>query len=184
MTMILKNKKWIPGQARDDSGLTLVEVIIAMAIFVTSFFVLIDAQNLNIKNSATSKKGTIATILAQQKLNEMLLQYREKPLSEIPEKEEGKFDEKYPSYRWEKTSQDFHYDLSFLVDMANAGKEEEGSEEEEPQSPVMTYLPKISDFIQKSAKEITVTVYWKEGSGERKVTMTTHLFNYKQQVAL
>lgn len=164
---------------KKNNGMTLVEVLIALAIFVTAFFAIIDAQNINIRKSSLAKRSTIATILAQEKLSEMILQYEGKPFSEIAPAEEATFEEPYSQYRWEKTSREFHYDLSFLAEMA---KNKEESEEEE--SPLMAYLPKISEFIQKSSHEITVTVYWKEGSGERRLSLTTHLFNYQTPLPL
>ena len=111
-----------------DAGLTLVEVLIAMSIFVISFLVLVDTQNISLRNSAHSKRMTTATLLAQEKLSEMTLKYKGKSLSEIPEKEEGKFENRHGAYRWEETSRDFKYDLTFLADMAQAaaGGEEEG----------------------------------------------------------
>ena len=163
-----------------DAGLTLVEVLIAMSIFVISFLVLVDTQNISLRNSAHSKRMTTATLLAQEKLSEMTLKYKGKSLSEIPEKEEGKFENRPGAYRWEETSRDFKYDLTFLADMAQAAA---GGEEEAP-SPLATYLPKISEFIQNSAKEITVTIFWKEGQMERKLPLTTHLFDYKAPLPL
>ena len=164
----------------NHKGLTLVEVLIAMSVFVISFLVLVDTQNMSLRNSAHSKRMTTATLLAQEKLSEMVLKYKGKPLSEISEKEEGKFEGAHSSYRWEETSQDFQYDLSFLADMAQAA----AGGEEAPPSPLAAYLPKISELIRTSSKEITVTVFWKEGQGERKVSITTHLFNYTAPLPL
>jgi len=162
-------------------GFTLIEVLIAMAIFVTAFFSIIDSQNMNVRSSARARRMSQATLLAEQKLSEVMLKYDGKSLSEIPEKEEGQFEKQFSSYRWVFSSQDFNYDLSFLVQMMQ-GEGEEAKEQQ--QSPILAYLPKISKFIQNSSKEITVTIYWKEGSGERNFTLTTHLFNYKQPVQL
>ncbi len=164
----------------NHNGLTLVEVLIAMAIFVICYLVLVDAQNMSLRNSAHSKRMTMATLLAQEKLSEMILKYKGKTLSEIPEKEEGKFEGAQSAYRWEETSQDFKYDLSFLANMAQAA----AGGEEAPPSPLAAYLPKISEFIQNSAKEITVTIFWKEGGSEKKISLTTHLFDYKTPLPL
>ncbi|MBI3019081.1 MAG: prepilin-type N-terminal cleavage/methylation domain-containing protein [Deltaproteobacteria bacterium] len=164
----------------NHKGLTLVEVLIAMSIFVISFLVLVDTQNMSLRNSAHSKRMTTATLLAQEKLSEMVLKYKGKSLSEIPEKEDGKFEGTRSAYRWEEISRDFKYDLSFLADMAQAA----AGGEEAPPSPLTAYLPKISEFIQNSSKEITVTVFWKEGEAERKVSITTHLFDYKAPLPL
>src|SRR3989338_2702804 len=113
MTEILKTPK----------GFTLIEVLIAMAIFTLSFLVLIDAQNMNVKNSAYSRRLTTATLLAQKKMAEVRLKYEGKNISDIPDKEEGEFEAPHTKYRWEETSRPFHYDLSFLADMA-ASKDE------------------------------------------------------------
>lgn len=164
----------------NPKGLTLVEVLIAMSVFVISFLVLVDTQNISLRHSAHSKRMTTAALLAQEKLSEMVLKYKGKSLSEIPEKEEGKFEGAHPTYRWEETSRDFKYDLSFLADMAQAA----AGGGDAPPSPLAAYLPKISEFIQNSAKEITVTIFWKEGEGEKKVSITTHLFDTKPPLPL
>jgi general secretion pathway protein I len=164
---------------KKNKGMTLIEILVALAIFTISFLVLIDAQNLNIRSSAHAHRISIATILAQDKMTETLLRHKNKPLREIEEKEDGAFEENYSKYRWEITSRDFAYDLSFLAAMA------EGEDETQPkESPLSTYLPKISQFIKNSSKEITVTVFWREGATERNVSITTHLFNYKTPLPL
>ena len=171
MTMMWKN----------NQGFTLIEVIIAMAIFTLSFLVLIDSQNITIRNNAKTRRITLATLLAQNKMAEFILKYQGKSLGEIPEQEDGQFEGEYATYRWEESSRGFNYDLSFLLELAQGGQEQS---EEQQASPLAAYLPKISDFIRKSTKEITLTVYWKEGSTEQKVSITTHLFDYKAPVTL
>ena len=66
--------------------------------------------------------------------------------------------------------------------MAAAQSGDEGNEEEG--SPITAYLPKISQFIKDSAKEVTVTVHWKEGKQDKSLSLTTHFFNYKQESGL
>ncbi|MBI4040420.1 MAG: prepilin-type N-terminal cleavage/methylation domain-containing protein [Deltaproteobacteria bacterium] len=169
-----------PKKILDQRAFTLIEVLVAMAIFVMSFLVLIDSQNMNVRASARAKRVSMATLLAQEKLNEMVLKYDGDKISEISEKEEGHFEAPHERYRWEKTSQEFNYDLSFLADMAQT----EDTAENAPQSPLFAYLPKISQFIRSSTKEITVTIFWKEGSAEQQVSLTTHVFNFKAPVKL
>jgi len=164
---------------KKNSGMTLIEVMIALSIFTTSFFVLIDSQNLTIRNSVFGKKISMAAILAQDKLAEFILEQKGKPLNEIPESEKGKFEKPFDKFRWEQSSRDFEYDLSFLVDMAQ-GPQGEG----QPPSPLLQHLPKISKFINKATKEITITVFWKDGTYERKFSITTHLFNFKEKIAI
>ena len=135
---------------------------------------------MNIRNSSHSNKTSTAMMLAQDKLSDMILKYKNKPLTEIPEKEEGTFEGEYAKYKWEVTSRDFKYDLSFLAQM---GKEKQ-KDEETPESPLSPYLPKISDYIKRASKELSVSVMWKEGATEYKEHLTTHVFDYKVQVGL
>ncbi len=179
MTKIWKGKnKIFPAEMSLQHGMTLIEILVALAIFTISFLVLIDAQNLNIRSSAHAHRISIATILAQDKMTETLLRHKNKPLREIEEKEDGVFEGNYSKYRWEIASRDFAYDLSFLIAMAQGGGEET------QESPALAHLPKISQFIKNSSKEITVTVFWREGPTERNVSITTHLFNYKNPLPL
>ncbi len=164
----------------NHKGLTLVEVLMALAIFTISYLVIVDAQNMSVRNTAHSERMTMATILAQKKMTEVLLKYRGKPVSEIPDEETGKFEGEFKKFIWEETSRDFDYDLSFLKDMV---AEKEGKEKKE-QSPLLGALPKMSDFIKNATKEITVTVYWKEGKNEYKTSITTHVFNFNAPIGI
>lgn len=170
-------------QRKNNQGLTLVEVLIALAIFTISFMAIIDSQNMSVKNSAVSKRMTIAMILTQEKMAERLLKYKGMPLSEIPEKEEGEFEEEYSKYRWEETVRDFHYDLSFLAEMLQPQDKKE-KDEVSPESPLQQAIPKLSSFIKNSVKELTVTVYWKEGGHEQKTSMTTHLVHFQTPIEI
>lgn len=161
--------------------MTLIEILVALAIFTISFLVLIDAQNLNIRSGAHAHRMSIATILAQDKMTETLLRHKDTPLREIEEKEDGVFEGNYSKYRWEITTREFAYDLSFLIAMVQG---EEETQPKEAESPLLAYLPKISQFIKNSSKEITVMVFWREGATERNVSLTTHLFNYKTPLPL
>ena len=47
---------------------------------------------------------------------------------------------------------------------------------------LQNYFDNISEFISDSAREITVTITWKDGEAERNVQATTHIVRYDKKI--
>jgi type II secretion system protein I len=84
-----------------NRGLTLLEVLVAVAILGSVLVVLFGAVNRNLIMASQSKNLTIAETLAQKKLSEIELEgYPELGV------EEGEFEE-FPGFRWKQSVREF-----------------------------------------------------------------------------
>ncbi len=90
-------------QDRNERGFTLLEVIVAVAILGMSLVTLLGLQIKTIRLQQISNRTTVATLLAQEKITEKMIEIGE---SESPPfySESGEFeDETFEQYGWEYT---------------------------------------------------------------------------------
>ncbi len=88
---------------KDEGGFTLLEVIFAVAILGMSLVTILGLQIKTIRLQQISNRTTVATLLAQEKMTEKMIEIGE---SESPPfySESGEFeDEAYNQYGWEYT---------------------------------------------------------------------------------
>lgn len=149
-----------------ERGFSLLEVMIAVAILAVSLLALSNFQSSSLLASARAQRVSVATLLAQQKMSEVLLEIEKGiPRGEFPEEKEevGVFDEElYPDYRWKLTIQ--------KVELAAPALPGGASE-------VMTQvLGQIFQQVSESAREVMLTVSWVEFEEEEEgITLTTHV---------
>ncbi|MDD2465127.1 MAG: prepilin-type N-terminal cleavage/methylation domain-containing protein [Desulfobulbus sp.] len=80
---------------RYSAGFTLLEVMIAVAIIAISVVTLLGAQSQSVSIASGAKFETTASMLAQWKMSDLLLQ----EFTELAD-DEGNFGEDYPQYFW------------------------------------------------------------------------------------
>ena len=98
-------------QYKSDQGFTLLEILAAVAIMGISLVTIIGLQVKTIRLQQVSNRTTIATLLAQEKLNEKIMEMRINKYTSPPfyfeegsfDDEEGALDETYKNYAWEYT---------------------------------------------------------------------------------
>lgn len=151
-----------------QNGFTLLEVMIAVAILAVSLLALMNFQSHSLLASARAQKIEIATLLARQKMGELLLDIEQGiPKGEFPdEKEEsGTFEEaQYPDFFWQLKIKKVELPTPALP---------EGSGEVLAQA-----IQMLSDELARSAREIRLTVGWKEFEEEETgLTVVTHIVN-------
>ncbi|MBI4043171.1 MAG: type II secretion system protein [Deltaproteobacteria bacterium] len=157
------------------TGFTLIEIMIALGILALSLGAIFTSQSNAIRTSFRTEQLNTALFLAQMKMEETLLEQSGQEVASGPD-QTGSFEEPYETYKWKVSIQDFSYDLSFLGQQAVQG----GEQTEGGQSQALTaILPKITEAIGRAVKEITVTVSWPAGEGEKSYSVTSHLLNFK-----
>nr|WP_320010232.1 prepilin-type N-terminal cleavage/methylation domain-containing protein [uncultured Desulfobulbus sp.] len=77
------------------NGFTLLEVMIAVAIIAIAVVSLLGAQSQSVSIAGSAKFDTRASMLAQWKMADLMLQ----PYGELSD-DSGNFGEDYPEYRW------------------------------------------------------------------------------------
>jgi general secretion pathway protein I len=89
-----------------DSGFTLLEVMVAMAIIAIAMTAVLNSQSQSISLAGEAKFSTTATLLAQMKIAEIS---RGNPQDLISDS--GDFEEDFPGYTWEVKVENVYADL-------------------------------------------------------------------------
>lgn len=189
---------------RARSGFTLLEVMIALAIIVTSLGILMNIQSEAAFATAEAERILIASQLAQEKLAEVRFIVENEGFQTDDVYEEGDFD----SFGDEALNLEFkglnEYHFEFLIteiDLTSAGdlagkmqgaadaavdKANPGTSGSTATGPNLAGLPISADFVaemlQPFIREVKVRVWWGEDSEKAEengddVVITTHLIN-------
>lgn len=161
-------------------GFSLIEVLVAVMIFAGAIMVINNIWSGNFVRIRKARLMNEAALLLKKKMTEYEIKYTGRPLNEIPPKENGNFGSEYPNYSWEMVSRDFQ-----MPDLSAAASGENESNQ------MMTVLIKtMTDFINRSVKEVKVTVKVKNAFNKRKknkdldYSVTTLFVDYQQDIAL
>lgn len=90
---------------KNNSGFTLLEVMVALLIIATSFIVLLHSRNQSVIAADYARHMTIATLLASEKMGEI---DHGESLDAV--EDAGNFGEEYPEYTWLTTVSDTAYE--------------------------------------------------------------------------
>ena len=150
-----------------NSGFSLLEVMIAIAILAVSLLAIFHLQSTSLIGSARAQKISIATLLAQEKMARVLIDL-EKGMKkgEFPEDKEetGSFEEeKYPDFGWKLAIRKTTIPTPPTPD---------------DKSDIMAQMfSMVSEELSKSTREIRLTIYWKDldDEPEEGLTLTTHM---------
>jgi general secretion pathway protein I len=86
---------------RGTRGFTLLEMMVALSILATSYVALMQAEAGAIRMSTYGKQLTIATFLAQAKLEEVEEKLTREGFPDMDDTDDGNFEEQgFPSFRW------------------------------------------------------------------------------------
>lgn len=148
------------------AGFTLLEVMIAIAILAVSLLAIFNLQSTSLIGSARAQKFAVATLLARQKMTEVLLEIEKGiPRGEFPEDKEdsGDFEEeKYPDYGWRLTIK--------KTEIPAPPVPEGGSD-------IMAQVfTRVSEELSRSSREVKLAVSFKEFEEEEEaIVLTTHV---------
>ena len=85
-----------------NKGFTLLEVMVAVALIAIALTTLLASQSQRVSFANSAKFETMAALLAQSKMSELVLQG-----VDTVSGDSGDFGEDYPGYAWEATVSDF-----------------------------------------------------------------------------
>lgn len=159
---------------RLDQGFTLIEVLVALMIIAAAVMA---SSSLWSGNFSVMRKAAlnydVATIL-ERKMVETEAKYKDKPIGEIPEEENGDFGEDFPNARWVLKSREMEFpDMTALI-MAEA---------EEPNEMLISMMKQMTEYLNKAIKEVQVTVFIKRGKREIEFSATQYFVDYSQPFA-
>lgn len=167
-----------------QSGFTLLEVMIAFAIMVVILAATFLTQGNGLASSSRNKSIIIATNLARNLINEQEVKYDGVPLDRLPEKASENFPEPHKDFKWTVAYDKVDFSaLTELISRANAKQAEaKGGAAPQTDSQTETVLKIFKDYLEKSVRRMTVTIEWPDGEGTTSQTFTQLVVNYDAEL--
>ena len=169
---------------KGHKGLTLIEVLLACGVLLVIGTMVVRYQKQASLIMETSKWSLSARILLQKKMEEFLLESRDKSFSDLDfkPKQEGKFEGENSAFSWKVEITPFHWDMAKALTLI--AKSQPDIVSDQNRSLLEPHLADISRYISDSTREITVTVLWKIRGEEKKLSVTTHIVKLNTPLAL
>jgi general secretion pathway protein I len=159
----------------NKSGFTLIETLLAMGIIASAVVLLSSAWSGSFASIRKSKINYDVSILLQRKITEIELEYSGKPLTEIPEEREEDFGKEFPDYRWKMTSKQLE-----LPDISSSlTNKDEGADQM-----VLTLFKQLFELLNKSVKEVKVSIFVKDKKKEKEYSIVTYFVDYDQPLPI
>lgn len=176
---LLKQKRWlerIPAAATlKPQGFSLVEALISMVIMAGALILLSNTWGSAFRAQKKGKQQYEVSILLERKLTELDLEFRGKPLTEIPDEREGDFSKNYPNAKWKMTSKKFEFpDVSGLLKARDQGADDMSN----------MLFAKLREHLNQSIKEVKVTVMITENKKTREYSAVTFYVDYDQNISI
>ncbi|MCB9026858.1 MAG: type II secretion system protein [Bdellovibrionaceae bacterium] len=154
-------------------GFTLLEVLISVAIMLGGMLTLAlisSGNNMRIRKTALNNN---VAVLLERKMTELEALYRDKNLDEIPEEDSGDFGSDFKQYRWAMKSQKFEMpDISSVLISRDEGANDM----------LLTVIKQTQEFISKSMKEVTLSVFVKTPTREVEYSISTYFVTYDEEL--
>lgn len=193
------------------SGFTLLEVMVALAILVSSLVLLMEVQSSSIAVTREAERILTATNLATEKLTEVVLLVETEGFSTDDVEESGDFSEfgdegidlefgdQFDDYHWEYSVAEVEIELSAdLAGMADSlgssgyfGEPNEEIDQPDDNSPGLDSLgvsgEMITEMLAPFIREIRVRIWWGDSSRNaeengNEIILTTHVVNTSAEV--
>ncbi len=164
------------GLTKTD-GFTLIEVMIALAIFATFVVAFMTSQGMNIASSGLMREDILLRDLTEQKINEIIENPPDLRENLLLAPETKSFED-YPEYEYK-----IEYQKFLIPDLSKIrGNTEEGSEQSEMAVLQSRLFNTVKDNIEKMVWQVRVTVRNKET--DYSFDLATWLYNKEAQVKL
>jgi general secretion pathway protein I len=151
------------------NGFTLIEVLIALMILTAAIVMLGNSWSGSFSQIRKSNLYTDAASLLERKMVELEAEYKDHPLTEIPETREGDFGSDFPKYKWKLKSRDLKFpDLTSVIVGKDGGADES----------IIQMVKQMGDLLSKSIKEIKVTIVVKTAKKDLEFSATDYMIDY------
>ncbi|MCB9073492.1 MAG: type II secretion system protein [Bdellovibrionaceae bacterium] len=163
---------------KNEKGFSLIEVLIALTILMGSLIVVSQAWTTSQARIRKMKMNNQAAFLLDYKVADMEKQFSTQ-LTLLPDEASGNFEElgaEYKSFTWIMSSKKFE-----LPDLTPVFAQQRGGTVDPMLSTMMT---QISDYFNKAAKEVTITVIYTLHKNSVKFSATTFLVDFNQQLPI
>jgi prepilin-type N-terminal cleavage/methylation domain-containing protein len=153
------------------AGFTLIEVLMATVLLAGALMVLGNAMSGSSNAVRKSRSLTTISLLLQRKITEYEIKYKNKSLSELPEKEEGDFGEDFAPYSWTMESKKVT-----MPDLSSALTARQGGASETE----IMIVKQLTDLIEHAVREVKVAVLWKTPVRNLEYSVTTYFVDNDQ----
>ena len=162
-------------QSRNESGFTLIEVLVALFILTGAILVIANTWSGNFMRMRKSTYLNDAATLLSRKMVETEAKYKEKQIGEIPEEDGGDFGKEYPQYHWKLKSKELKLpDLTPLI----VGQADGGDET------LIAMIKQTTEFLSKAIKEVKVSIFLKRGGKELEFSAVQYIIDYNKEFSL
>lgn len=171
-------------RAADESGFTLLEVLIAFALITVVAASVYIMQSNSLFSSLRTKNMLIASNLARSFLTKSELELEAKEFTLLKETEEGKFPEPYEHFKWKREvkEQDFSSLANIVQEASKALQDDKNGEpKEENQDGQMIVLKIFQNYLKDSIRRLKVTITWPEDGKDKSISFSTLLVRYDAQ---
>jgi len=160
---------------KSSMGFTLVEALISMVIMAGALILLSNTWGGAFRSIKKGKQQYEVSILLERKLTELDLEYRGKPITEIPDERQDDFGKNYPNAKWKMISKKFEFpDITAMLKGRDQGADDMSN----------MIFTKLRDILNKSIKEVKVTVMLKEGKKTKEFSAVTYFVDYDQNISI
>jgi len=153
------------GPRPSEEGFTLLEVMAAVVILSVALLALLQANNQSILLKGRAQNVTTSTLLAREKLSEIMLDP-----DALEESQNGDFGDGFPNWHWEVTTEDEEVPYDFAGLESAQGGNQKGASGPQPGQGAATGREE-----EPGAKKITLTIFWPEGVKESSFTLTQYV---------
>lgn len=165
-------------------GFTLVEVVFALAIMTLAFSSILAVESGSINATTRAKTMNIVGMLAKNQMVETEFKLQGKQFSEVAKDESGRFEAPYEDYRWETKIKEVNFpNLLSLAGGDQSDKNSSGGTGTENSMAQMVGQT-LTNFLSKGTRQVTVTVFWKQGSKEQSFSLSTFWVDLNYEVPL
>ncbi len=169
-------------QLNNENGMNLIELMLATALFLSVMVIVTLTERRALDQMREAQNKITAKSLLQQKMEETLVEFEGKPFSDIDfsAQSDGVFGEEFKSFKWKRAVSPYHFDVKKAFTLLSQTQPE--LQESASFALLQNYFDNITEFISDSAREITVTITWKDGEDERNIQATTHIVRYDKKI--
>ncbi len=172
-----------------SAGFTLLEVMIAMTIMVLCMASIFQISSTSIGAVEKVKNFNLIASMARNKMQETEFEIEGKSFTDMTKEESGTFEgPDFQDFRWQREIKEVEF-----PNLASLGKAQGGEGEDSGGSPssgggnsdIAGMIGKnVTDYLSKSVREITITIFWKRAGGELKYSLSTYWVDLNHEFSI